>query len=163
MNYTSLFYWLTVADNSKSLFSWATGLSVVGVIVSIIFWILSAAEDDPLMGKTSRRWLATFLTSILVFSLLNVFTPTRKDSLLIVAGGETMNFLTTDSSTRKLPAELTNFVVSELHSMASEAKVNIDINTQKEKILQEAKSMKPSDLIDKMKSDTSFAKIILNP
>jgi hypothetical protein len=169
MNYTQLFYWLTVADNAKSLFSWVTGFSIVGLAVSVFCWIAFQSDynedgdkNDLLYATKSRRWFAGFLSITLTFSLLNVFTPTKKDALLIVAGGETMNFLTTDTSAKKLPAELTNFVVSELHSMAQEAKVNIDINTQREKILQSAKTMSPTDLIDKMKSDTTFAHIILN-
>jgi len=169
IDFTHLFYWLTVADNAKALFSWITGLSIAGAAVSTFCWIAFQSEyndfkdsNDLLYATKSRRWFAGFLSIAAVFALLNVLIPTKRDSLLIVAGGQTMNFPTTDSSTRKLPAEMTNYIVSELHNMASEAKVNIDINTQKTKILEAAKSMTPQDLINKMKSDTAFAHIILN-
>jgi uridylate kinase len=91
-----------------------------------------------------------------------VFTPTKKETLLIIAGGGTMNFLTTDSTAKQIPHELSNFVVTELKSMAAEAKVDIGLSAQKEKILEDAKKMTTSELMEKLKTDTSFAKIILN-
>jgi hypothetical protein len=45
--------------------------------------------------------------------------------------------------------------------MATEAKVNLNIKDQKEKILSEAKDMTSKELIEKMKVDTTFAKIIM--
>lgn len=46
--------------------------------------------------------------------------------------------------------------------MAQDAKVNLNIQSQKEKILDEAKNMSAQEVIDKMKSDTTFTKILLN-
>jgi hypothetical protein len=46
--------------------------------------------------------------------------------------------------------------------MAKEAKLELGIYNQKEKIIQEAKSMSTDQLMEKMKSDTTFAKIILD-
>ena len=97
-----------------------------------------------------------------LFWSLFIFTPSKKDALLIVAGGQTMNFLTTDKSAKQIPHELSTFIVTELKNMASEAKVDLNIKDQKEKILEEAKSMSAKELMDKMKVDTTFAKIVLD-
>ena len=46
--------------------------------------------------------------------------------------------------------------------MAADAKVDLGIATQKDKILEQAKTMTASELMDRMKVDSNFAKIILN-
>jgi hypothetical protein len=52
--------------------------------------------------------------------------------------------------------------VTELKSMAKDAEVQIDLRTQKEKILDEAKNLTAKELLEKMKVDTTFARIILD-
>jgi D-arabinose 5-phosphate isomerase GutQ len=99
---------------------------------------------------------------MILFWSLYIFTPNKKDALLIVAGGGTMEFLTTDSTVKQIPHELSSFVVTQLKSMGEEAKVELGIQSQKDKILDEAKSMTTQQLLDKMKVDTNFANIILN-
>jgi hypothetical protein len=73
-----------------------------------------------------------------------------------------MQFLTTDSAAKQIPHELSTFVVTELKSMAKEAQVDLGIATQKDKIVEEAKSMTSAQLMERIKSDTNFAKIILD-
>jgi len=97
---------------------------------------------------------------MILFWALYVFTPSKKDALLIVAGGQTLNFLTTDSSARKIPHELSDFVLTELKNMSQEVKVDLNLTDQKEKILEEAKSMTGKQLIERMKNDTTFANFI---
>ena len=80
---------------------------------------------------------------------LYVFTPSKKDSLLIVAGGGALNYLTTDSTAKQIPHELTNFVVTELKNMAKDNEIDLNIKSQKEKIL------------NKIKTDSTFKKVIL--
>jgi heme/copper-type cytochrome/quinol oxidase subunit 2 len=64
MNYTKLFYWLTVADNAKSFFL------IFGIIFSIITGLSlflyffnshtdghdEQTEDDKIRQKMSRKW-----------------------------------------------------------------------------------------------------------
>lgn len=45
--------------------------------------------------------------------------------------------------------------------MASEARVNLNIQDQKQKIIDEAKKMSAEELLNKMQIDTTFASIIL--
>jgi hypothetical protein len=46
--------------------------------------------------------------------------------------------------------------------MASEAKVDLNIKDQKQKILDEANNMSAKELVEKMKVDSTFAKVILD-
>lgn len=36
MNYTKLFYWLTVADNARTLFQWGINIFTIILVISII-------------------------------------------------------------------------------------------------------------------------------
>jgi hypothetical protein len=167
MNYTKLFYWLTVADNARSLFIVAMIVfTVIFVIAFMVFLIdrdgndFSADKDGA--AERAKRWVWWAGPFALFFWMLFVMTPSKKDALLIVAGGQTLNYLTNDSTARQLPKEALNFVVTELKSMAKDAEVQIDLRTQKEKILDEAKNLTAKELLEKMKVDTTFARIILD-
>jgi hypothetical protein len=162
MNYTQLFYWLTVADNAKYFFGTMITIFTLISLISTIGYLANTKPEEVEAQRMSRKWMWWSYPFCILFWLLQIATPSKKDALLIVAGGETLNFLTTDSTARQIPHELTNFVVTELKNMASDAKVELNINNQKEKILNEARNMSTSELMGKMKSDTTFANIILN-
>jgi hypothetical protein len=49
-----------------------------------------------------------------------------------------------------------------MKSMAKDAEVQLELSNQKDKILEDAKKMSTTELMDKMKVDSNFAKIILN-
>jgi hypothetical protein len=162
MNYTELFYWLTVADNARDMFRVGlvifTGVAVISTSVNFI--CRGNGEDDA--AVQARKWMWWSYPFLFLFWSLFIFTPSKKDALLIVAGGQTMNFLTTDKTAKQIPHELSNFVVTELKNMASEAKVDLNIKDQKQKILDEAKNMTANELMEKMKVDSTFAKVILD-
>lgn len=158
MDYQKLFYWLVVADNARTLFT--TGI----ILFSFIALVASAAN---LLGdlnseerERSRKWIWYSYPIVFLFWALYIFTPEKKDTLLIVAGGQTLNFLTTDSSTRKIPSELSGFIVNEIKTMAAESKVELGLQTQKEKILEEARHMTTDELLKRMRSDSTFTKMI---
>lgn len=157
MNYYKLFYWLTVADSLKNIMLIFGIASAIFFLIVSVYYITDSASDE----KLTKRWRMGFLISTVLCLIIYAFTPTKRDSLLIIAGGGAMEFLTTDSSAKKLPTELTNFVVTELHSMAEEAKVSIMSNNYKQEMLNRAKNMTGAELIEAMK-DSSFAKVILN-
>lgn len=160
MNYTKLFYWLTVADNAKTLF--VTFIWIFTVISLIATFVYFFNWDDEKGQRMPRKWMWWSYPFMILFWSLYVFTPNKKDALLIVAGGQTLNFLTTDSTTKQIPHELSGFVLTELKNMAQEAKVDLNIASQKDKILDEAKNMSAKQLMDRMKVDSNFAKIILD-
>jgi len=166
MNYTTLFYWLTIADNAKSFFGWTIAFLTIAVIISIILYFVGrdpeVIKTNPNMSSASATWFKWFMPFLIIFWIVNIATPNKKDALLIVAGGQTLNYLTSDSTARQIPHEALNFVITELRSMAGDAKVELNLQSQKEKILNEAKKMSANELIEKIKTDTTFAKIILD-
>jgi len=162
MNYTELFYWLTVADNARFMFKTGMGIFTLIVIISTLVNIFARGEDDHKSADIARKWMWWSYPFMFLFWSLFIFTPSKKDALLIVAGGQTMNFLTTDKSAKQIPHELSTFIVTELKNMATEAKVELNIKDQKQKILDQAKEMTAKELVEKMKVDTTFAKVILD-
>ena len=161
MNYTELFYWLTVANNAKIMFVVGITIFTAVVVISTAANFLCRGDGDDTNADIARKWMWWSYPFMFLFWSLFVFTPSKRDALLIVAGGQTMNFLTTDSTAKQIPHELSNFVVTELKNMASEAKVDLNIKDQKQKILDEAKNMSAKELMEKMKVDSTFAKVIL--
>ena len=135
-------------------------------IIATLGNLISASSEDTAdtrtVQKISRRWIWWSYPFCVLFWALYVFTPSKKDAILIVAGGGTLNFLTTDSTAKQIPHELSTFVVSELKNMAQEAKVDLNIQSQKEKIIEEAKNMTGMEIVDKMKTDSLFRTIMLN-
>lgn len=162
INYYSLFYWLSVADNAKDFFVTMIWIFTAVCLVSTICYFANGDSGDEKNQKMSRKWMWWGYPFATFFWALFIFTPSKRDALLIVAGGGTMEFLTTDTSAKKIPHELSNFVVSELKSMAMDAKVNFLTETKKEEILTKAKDMSATELMETMKTDTNFAKIILD-
>ena len=160
MNWYKLFYWLTVADNAKTMFIVFTALFTLISVISTIAYLSNTEDEDN--QKMSRKWMWWSYPFMILFWSLFIFTPSRKDALLIVAGGGTMEFLTTDSTAKQIPHELSNFVVTELRNMGAEAQIELGIKSQKDKILDEAKKMSSEQLLQKMKVDSNFANIILN-
>lgn len=159
MDYTKIFYWLTVADSAKTVFLWM--LIIFGLITIISTIAYFSTYEEPDNQRLSRLWMWRSYPFFLTFLMLHVLIPSKKDSLLIIAGGQTLNFLTTDKSAKQIPAELSGFVLTELKNMAKEASVDLNIASQKEKVLEKAKSMSSEELLQTIKNDSTFAKIIL--
>lgn len=170
MNYTKLFYWLTVADNAKAFFLSFGILFTVITVLSLLFYFYNGhidgysgqTYDDKVSQKMARKWFWWSTPFTILFLAMWLFTPSKKDALFIIAGGQTLNFLTQDSSAKQIPYELTTFVVDGLKSMAADVKVDLNIANQKEKILEEAKNMTGQQLLERMSIDSTFSNIILN-
>ena len=170
MNYTKVFYWLTVADNAKSLFTVLIAIfTTIAVISTIGYFICSytnAAQeqtDSDKEGQTmARRWMWWCYPFAVLFWMLQIATPNKKDALLIVAGGGLANYLTSDSTAKQVPHELLNFAKVELQNMAASAQVDLNLKSAKDKILDQVKTMSASEVLDRMKVDSNFAKIVLD-
>lgn len=166
MDYTSLFYWLVVADNARGMF--LGGLIFFAVVFAVAFiWFLIAnpdghEEDNYQIRKRLQKWCWWSGPLFFLFCSLYVFTPSKRDALLIVAGGSTMNFLSNDDSAKEIPKELSSFLLVEIKNMAADAKVDLGIADQKQRFLEEAKKMSSDELLKRIKTDTTFAKIYLN-
>ena len=177
MNWYSVFYWLTVADGVKSFFDVAsdifTWLSVIGLIIYVIAIAFSLSDDardsqDQIRPEylRLRKMFGWIFWGFTIFSLVSWFgyvaVPTKKDAVMILVGGSVVEFMTSDSIAKQIPSELLILARNEIQSAASEAKVDLGIMSQREKILDEAKKMSTTELMDRMKVDTTFAKIIIN-
>jgi hypothetical protein len=163
MNWYKLFYWLTVAENAKTFFVVFLTIFTIICVIATSCYLVNVADSHSESGeRMSRKWMWWSYPFAILFWALYIFTPNRKDSLLIIAGGGTMEFLTNDSTAKQIPHELSNFVVVQLKEMAGDAKIQLNIHNQKDKILDEAKKMSVEELMSKMKEDTTFAKVILN-
>jgi hypothetical protein len=143
-----------------------TVFTIIAIISTLWFLFDRSGEDlsceDNKGAERAKKWMWWSYPLMIVFWSLYVFTPNKKDALLIVAGGQTMQFLTTDSTAKQIPHDVLNFVSAELRSMAKDAEVDLGIGNQKDRLLEEAKKMTTDQLLEKMKADTSFAKVILN-
>lgn len=166
MNYTKLFYWLTVADNAKTFFGWGaiifTLIFAIVTIVRVYVSIESSEDADKDFYNKCNKWTWYSTPFMLLFLSLWIFTPNKRDALLIVAGGSTMNFLTQDSTAKQLPHELSSYLVTEIKNMAEETKLELNINDNKQKIINEAKQLTGEQLIEKLKSDTVLKNILIN-
>lgn len=105
MNYYSVFYWLTVADGVKAVFDTFsnifTFLSVIFciayvVVIGLAFEIDKGNANDKASFMFWRKFVARTFWTATVLCLITwigfVMTPTKKDCMLIVAGGAVGNF-----------------------------------------------------------------------
>lgn len=181
MNWYSVFYWLTRADSVKDFFdvfsNIFTFLTIVLFIVTIILVIFEYASKEKVSIEewTKNRYVTSaislrkivqrFFYVILFLCLITWFgymaCPTKKDALLIAAGGSVITYLTNDSTARELPHDVIQFVQSELKTAAADAKVNLGILSQKDKFMKDVESMSSSEILDRMKQDTLFARMYL--
>ena len=167
MSYTELFYWLTVADNAKVFFGvFAVFFSCVFVITQLVR-IFShndgdgSSPDKELVNKINKwTWYST--PFMLFFISIWIFTPNKRDALLIVAGGSTLDYLANDSVAKQIPREMSNFVLSELKNMAKESKVDLGIANEKDKLLEKVKNLSGSELIELINTNPEYKDLILN-
>lgn len=182
INWYQIFYWLTVSDSVKkffdttsNIFSWFAILSFVFMVVCKVFSAVQISEDElkneeeEKVNPTYRAWvvvrkLATpvfyvFLTLSILTWVGYVFTPTKKDCLLIVTGGAVGNFLTKDSSAKALPADLTSYLHLSIQKEISELNSNdVALPSKKKTFLDKAKDLTKEELYEAIKNDTSFSK-----
>jgi len=170
MDYSTLFYWLVVADNARTFFKVLIFIFMIIAVLATICYLIACITDgaggqsknDEENQAMARKWIWWSYPFCIIFWTLFIFTPSKKDALLIVAGGQTLNFLANDKSAKQIPSELSNFVLTEIKNLAADAKVDLNIADQKDKLLQKAKTMSAEELMAEMKKDTIFAKAILD-
>ena len=162
MDYSKLFYWLTVADSARDFFITMASMFTVIVVIATIANLVTAGEGDDEGREISRKWIWRGYPFFLVFWLLLIFTPSKKDALLIVAGGQTLNFLTNDESAKKIPPKVMNYVLVELENMSKEAKISLNIKNDKQKLIDEAKTLSGEELLELIKTNSNYSKILLD-
>lgn len=120
MNWYRIFYWITVADGVKNFFDVFSNIFTFLTVAGLIFYIanriyrVSQSDVDKVECDSWGSHFAKFFWISMLLCIVTwggyVFTPTKKDALLIVAGGAVGNFITSDSSAKQIPSELTNLL-----------------------------------------------------
>lgn len=170
MNWYQIFYWLTVANTVGWVF---TVLAIIAGVYVIIATIAAAGAFTE-SGKSSwgywekqNKKLYIVVIVIFFFSLcLTVFIPSKKDFILIIAGGAVGEFVTNDSTAKKIPGDLTYLIHSYLKKEIDNIKDDVDpkieimFQTPKEAFLEKMKKASKDQLEEFIsKGDSS---IIIN-
>ena len=166
MDYTTLFYWLTVADNARDFFTTMvvifTAIAAIATFVNLISGGTSDKDDSDRKAQAmSRKWIWWSYPFMIFFWFLLIFTPSKRDALLIVAGGQTLNFLANDENSKQIPSELSSFVLTEVKNLAREAEVELNIKDEKKKVLEEVKELSAEELLKRLKTDETLKDLLL--
>jgi hypothetical protein len=138
MNWYQVFYWVTVADGVKSFFDAFSNFFMTVMVISMLAWgiamgVYASNRDSYSMTegevKEYKFWISSF-RKIMIWAMIwttitwggYIFCPSKKDAVTIIAGGAVGNFITSDSSARQIPAELTLLVREKMRSEIQELK-----------------------------------------
>lgn len=163
MNWYSLFYWFTVVDKI-SVFS--TVLAAFATIITIIAFgcvVFNDSdgynEDTYAKGKKIAQW--GWPISLLCW-IVSIFIPTKKDILLIVAGGSVGSFIQKDSSIQALPSDVTRYLhislQKEVEDLSTESKEELGLSSPKDKLIDKVKDMSKDEIIELLQTDTTILK-----
>lgn len=125
-NYSKI-YWLTRLDQIQNL---VTIVTIIFFVVAIMYPIVryavmdiemsdSALEKWDKRAKWKLRWFG--FISILIM-LIGIFTPSKNEMILIMAGGKTMDFVEKDTSLSKIPYQTAAIISSYLENSIQEMK-----------------------------------------
>lgn len=171
MNWYSVFYWFSVADNVSTFFAWVAGLGTAASIIGLIITIFGTVEldkndnEDVKSFLQWRKWFWRIYIMAIIGWMGYVFTPDKKDMLLIVAGGAVGNFLSSDSSAKKLPSDLTTYLhtaiqkeVADMKDIPIETKKAMGLTTPKEEFVDKLKDLTKEEILERIKTDTTVVK-----
>lgn len=180
INWYQIFYWFTIGDNVKTIlgptaviFGILSLVSVIGFFISLSYKsenIVKGTEEEQTTlyrewNVWNRGWKKSLNIAVIIFfmsSLFWVFIPSKKEALLIIAGGSVGNFLTTDSSAKALPSDLTRYLhimmKNEIDNMGSDTKKELGLQTEKERYLEKIGNLTKEQIIEQLKSDTTLLK-----
>lgn len=120
-NYSQL-YWLTRLDAIYvTLF---IGLLLSGlalIILHVVIAVESQWEDEKIVAKW-RKKLNKLLYIFIPCLLLSLFMPSKQEVIFIYAGGKTMDFIQSDTSINKIPAQTTKLITDYLDKQIKDAK-----------------------------------------
>lgn len=164
MNWYKVFYWMSIADNIKivMLIMWV----VFGIYTMIsTFVALGANNEDSVWSKWEKGSKRVFMIALITFIssiFLWTFIPSKKDCMLIIAGGSVGSFISSDSSAKALPADLTKYLHlslnKELNDLGIDTKKELGLQSKKEEMLDKLKDFSKEQLIDYLQKDTTILK-----
>jgi dihydrofolate reductase len=89
---------------------------------------------------------------------LNKETTNKKDTLFIVGGGGTLNYLTKNPEAKKIPDKLISLINVELDRMAKDESVNLNLNKETTNQIDSIRNLPPEELLKKLDQDYYFRK-----
>jgi len=179
MNWYKIFYWITVADSVKGIAQgFAIVVSILFAICFIALLIALAAKAAPESQNESdqvsfKYWITTFRRSFIwsftvavILWVIFAATPSRKDCLLIVAGGTVGNFLQSDTASAQIPGDITKFLhlslEQEIKKISSDSqeqmRKDLGVQTPKEKFIDKVEDLTKEELIEFIKNDSTLIK-----
>lgn len=185
MNWYNVFYLLTVSDKLRVFFDTTSNIFTAAAVVTCIGYVICSLgkagyiteqrtknEEEDKVDPTLRGWDAAkkfftwsfypMLTLALITWAGYVLTPSKKDCLMIIAGGAVGNFMASDSSAKQLPGDVTKFLhmslQKEISDLGEDARKELGMQTPKEKLIDKAKNMSKEELINFLQSDTTITK-----
>lgn len=136
MNWYVIFYLFSIVDNLGTFLGWMVTIFTMITLISWMVFIMykgsangvfhdkheNKQEDteDKQNLAIQRKWVRFSTIFFVIFWLLYIATPTKKDMLLIIAGGAVGEFVSSDSSAQKLPADITRFLHAEIVKATAE-------------------------------------------
>jgi hypothetical protein len=117
METTTQLYWLTRLDGISIAFVVICIASFIGLLFSFIFYtseVTSSYGVDEKLVTNLKKWLnkcSIIFTISLMFAL---FIPSKNDVIFIIAGGKTIDFIKSDTSINKIPAQTTKLITDYL-------------------------------------------------
>lgn len=139
MSWYSIFYWITVADGVKDFFdafsNIFTSLAIISLIIFIVLaFILADPDLDDEDRPSVRYWVLMLRRTFIwmtIFTIITwagyVFCPTKRDALIIVAGGAVGKFITSDSAAKQIPTEALTLLRDKIRSEIKEVKLTDQI------------------------------------
>jgi ABC-type Fe3+ transport system permease subunit len=175
MNWYKIFYWLSIADTLNTVFQTIAIILCVASVIAVIGYFTSSnyasehlsrygQEDKDYKGwmvwvKAWRRTFTMCFTFCLICTALNVFIPSKKDALMIIAGGAVGNFLTTDSSSKAIPADITRYLhkslQNEIKDLDEDTRRELGVQTPKEKLADKLEELTKEQIIELLKKDST--------
>lgn len=147
MDFYKLFYLFTMGDKLSNLwcaFVWIS--SILCFIFTMYLLFESEGRDRVGFRIFLGLWLWCFVSWILYIG-----TPTKKEAVIIVAGGYVGNFIQSDSNARQLPADITRFLRSQIQQAAKDNDLGSLLGPTKEETLKDSLSkLSKEQLVDQL-------------
>jgi hypothetical protein len=117
METTTQLYWLTRLDGISTAFIVICVASFIGLLFSFIFYtseVTSSYGVDEKLVTNLKKWLNKCSIIFTISLILALFTPSKNDVIFIIAGGKTIDFIKSDTSINKIPAQTTKLITDYL-------------------------------------------------
>ncbi len=120
-------YWLTRMDDIKH---YMQVIPIFMIAFTVVIYVGCAAygdfcDDDEELKKTRKRWKfkLNFIVPIgIILGIAQIFVPTTKEMLVIIAGGKTIDYVQADTSLQKLPSQTTAIISQFFDNQLNELK-----------------------------------------